>query len=304
MERYYDAVGFTILVAAKGLSFPAFEVGLNAFPVLMLAALRFDLAAMIIFVYLIFAGRQVKPRTHGDFIAISAGGLIIFTVSTGLWSIGQELTTSTLSGLMSSLVPIITAGFSWLLIPEDRLSPLGVIGLGVGFVGALLILLPGTQVILSPEILGKSLLFLGAAAAAVGAVIIRWAKPSMPAAGQTAWSFLIGAVFLHGSSFLFENPVADSTFTPSGIFAVLFLGIVVSAIGRGMFFWLLGRRSAIEISISSYLAPIIAATTGWWLFGDDVSLTMAVGFIVVLGGFSLMKRDAFMEEFSQLKSSI
>lgn len=304
MKRYYDAIAFIILITAKGLSFPAFEAGLTAFPVLLLAALRFDLAGLILFIYVFTRGQQWMPKTRGDYIAIISGGVLIFTFSTGLWSIGQELTTSTLSGLMASLVPIATAGFSWLLIPKDRLSPIGVVGLGIGFIGALFIMIPDSGIEFGPNTYGKILILLGVLGTSLGAVIIRWAQPSIPASTQTAWAVCIGAILLHLVSIGIENPIRDSTVTPVGIFAVLFLGIVSSALGRGMFFWLIGHRSAIEISITSYIAPVIAGFAGWLIFSEEVTPSMIFGFVVVLIGFSLMKREGLREELYRLKNTM
>ena len=304
MKRYYDVIAFTILVAAKGLSFPAFEAGLTAFPALFLGALRFDIAGIILLLYVFSRKAQMKPQTRGDYIALFSGGVIIFTISTALWSVGQDLTTSTLSGLMASLVPILTAGFSWMVIPRDRLSTLGIFGLGIGFLGALIIMIPGTPLEFGPSTTGKVLIFLGVSTSAFGAVIIRWAEPSLSAASQTAWAVSIGAVLLHLVSFGIESPLQNSTVTPLGIFAVLFLGIVATSIGRGMFFWLIGHRSAIEISISSYLAPVIAAVTGWLIFDEELTPLMLVGFLIVLGGFSIMKRQGLREEVRRWKSTV
>jgi drug/metabolite transporter (DMT)-like permease len=303
MKWYKDASAFTILVAAKGFSFPAFEAGLTAFPALFLAALRFDVACIILFMYIFSRGQQWRPKTQSDYIAIFSGGVLIFTFSTGVWSIGQDMTTSTLAGLMASLVPIATAGFSWLLIPKDRLSLIGVVGLGVGFMGALLIMVPASGIEFGPSTYGKVLIFLGVLGTSLGAVLIRWAKPSIPASTQTAWAVGIGAISLHLISIGIENPIQDSTVTPVGIFAVLFLGIVSSALGRGMFFWLIGHRSAIEISITSYLAPVIAALSGWLIFSEELTLSMILGFVVVLIGFTLMKRKGLHNYMFGLKST-
>lgn len=304
VKQYYDAIGFIILITSMGLSFPAFEVGLTAFPVLFLAAMRFDIAGVLILSYVFLTSTEWKPTTFGDYFTIGAGGLITFAIATAFWGIGQEMTTSTLSGLMASFVPILTAGFSWLLIPEDRLSPIGVFGLLVGFSGALLIMIPENSLTFGPGIVGKVMMLVGVTASALGGVLIRWAEPSLPAVSQTGWAIVIGAIMLHAASFLVENPLVDSTVTPAGIFAVFFLGVVTSAIGRGIFFWLLGRRSAIEISITSYVSPVISAIAGWMLFGDEISVSMVLGFLIVVVGFAMMKRNALEKEFYRLENAL
>ncbi|MEA5387960.1 DMT family transporter [Haloarculaceae archaeon H-GB2-1] len=177
MKRYYDVLALLGLILVRGLSFPAFEFGLDAFPVLMLTAFRLDIAAIVLFGYVLATNTDWRPTTRGDYIAIGSGGIVAFALANGLWSMGQEMTTATFAGLMAGLVPITTAGFSWVLLPRDRLSPLGVVGLGVGFGGAMILMLPEGGLHFSPTLVGKLLVFAGVTAAGLGGVLIRWATP-------------------------------------------------------------------------------------------------------------------------------
>jgi hypothetical protein len=83
-------------------------------------------------------------------------------------------------------------------------------------------------------------MFLGVTGSALGGVLICWLNPTMPASSQAAWS-LLGAIFLHSSSVVIENPLLESTFSTTSIGPVIFLGFVRSGVGRGVFVWLLGR---------------------------------------------------------------
>jgi drug/metabolite transporter (DMT)-like permease len=257
---------------------------------------------VVLFGYVFWTGRAWKPATSGDVIAILAGGLGIFFVGTVFWATGQQLTTATLSGLMSSLIPLATAGFSWIILPKDRLSPLGIVGLGVGFFGALLILLPSGALEFSSGLLGKGLIFVGVLIASLASVSIRWAKPSLPATTQTAWATLLGASMTHLLSPVMGESFADVHLTPESIAAILFLGVVSAALGRVLFYWLLAQRTAIEISLTSYVAPVITAAIGWAAFEDPISVSMVVGFLVVVLGFSLMERDAIRREFGRVRA--
>jgi drug/metabolite transporter (DMT)-like permease len=304
VSRYDVAVAFAVMTLLQGLSFPAFEVGLTSFPVLMLAALRYDVSVVVLFGYVVSTRTTWRPTTAGDWIAIVAGGIVTFTISTALWSVGQKMTTSAFSGLMASLVPVVTAGFAWLLLPEDRLSTVGVVGLFVALSGAVVMMLPDQSLAFESGVVGKALVFLGVVTTGLGGVLIRWSRPRLPASSLTAWSFLIGAVCLHVLSGVTGETVADVRLTVAGVFAVFFLGVVTSAIGRGVYFWLLARRSAIEISLTAYVSPLIAGLAGYLLFEDRITVPMVAGFGVVVVGFALIKRRELRAEYERLSVSM
>lgn len=299
MIRHSVSIAFGVFILLKGLAFPIFEFAIAAFPVLFLSAVRFYIASVILIGYIIWTDTAWKPQTSGDYIAIIGGGVIAFAFSTAFWSIGQMMTSSALSGLMASLVPILTAGFSWILIPKDRLTQRGIGGLAIAFIGAIVIMLPGMGLEINPKIIGKILLFLGVAGSAFGSVVIRWAQPSLPASSQTAWALVLSAIVLHLSSIGVGEQVNNSTQTIIGIFALLFLGLMVDALGKVILFWLLDRRSAIEINLTAYVTPVIAGLAGWVLFGDEISASMIGGFIIVLVGFGLMKSKALQTEYNR-----
>lgn len=48
-----------------------------------------------------------------------------------------------------------------------------------------------------------------------------------------------------------------------------------------------------------YPAPVVAATFGWLLFSEQVTYSMIGGFLIVIGGFSLMKRQEIRAELTR-----
>jgi drug/metabolite transporter (DMT)-like permease len=48
-----------------------------------------------------------------------------------------------------------------------------------------------------------------------------------------------------------------------------------------------------------YIAPVVAATAGWLLFGEPVTVPMVGGFLVVMAGFALMKRQEIRAELTR-----
>lgn len=286
-----------VYVVLKGAGFPAFEVALDAFPVIFLSAIRFDIASILLLGYVFFSKTDWKPEHRGDIIAIVGGGVIAFAFSTATWSLGQKMTSSALSGLMTSLLPVLTAGFAWLILPDDRLSKRELLGLLIAFFGGLIILLPDGAVGTDARLVGKVLMFFGVASSAFGSVLIRWARPTLPTVSQTAWALFVAAGLLHLSSLFLGEPVSESTQTFESLFAILFMSVLVDSGGKIILFWLLQRTSPIKINLTAYVIPMIAGIMGMYLFSETLSSMMVGGFAIVLVGFGLIELKTLRREF-------
>ena len=304
MSGLRDVTAFCALGWFWGTTFAAVEVGLVSFPPLLLLALRYYIAGAILLGYVAWTTDDWRPATTADFVAISGGGLFWIAIGNGVWFVGQELTTSVLSGLMTALIPIATTAFSWVLLPEDRLTPLSLVGLCASFGGALLIVSPsGTAVAaVSAELVGKGLLVAGVAGSALGSVLIRRAAAPISSTAQTAWAVLLGAVVIHGLHRVTGEP-GIATVTMDSVAALLYLSVPATVVAYRLFFSLLDRHSAIEITLVTYLVPIVATSTGWLLFAEPVTKNMLVGFPIVLVGFGLMKRRELRAEFARFRNS-
>lgn len=287
---YVRAVGaFAGLAGLWGLTVTVMQLGFASFPPLLLSAFRYYLGGILLLGYVVWRTDDWWPRTRGDVAAISGGGVFWIAIGNGVWFVGQELTTSVLSGLMMSLIPIATAAFSWVVIPEDRLTPVSLAGLFISFIGAVLLFWPITLSVIDDELVGKGLLLVGVLGAAIGGVLLRWAPARLSRPAQTTWSVLIGAVIVHWLS-LAVGEQWTPVVTPVGIAALVYLGVLGTVVAYLLFFSLFDRHSAIEVSLVTYLVPVVAATGGWVAFGEEITLPMVGGFVVIVTGFALMKR--------------
>jgi len=298
MSTYRDIRDLGLLGLLWGTIFPATEIGLSTFPPLLLMALRFDVASLVMIGYVVLRSEDWWPRSRGDGLAIVAGGVFWTVIGNGVWYIGQDLTTSVFSGLATSLVPVLTAGFAWVLLPTERLRPLSIAGLGLGFVGAVIMLVPSGAIGFTESVLGKTILFGGAAGIALSSVLIRYADTSLSSPVQTAWSAVLGAVLLHGLSPLLGETWSGELPVMAGV-AVGYLGVISTVVAYLLYFSLLQRRPSIEVTLVMYLAPVVAATAGWLLFGESVTVSMIGGFLIVLTGFALMKRREIRAELAR-----
>lgn len=300
MSSLRDLAAFCALAWLWGSTFAAVEIGLASFPPLLLLTLRYYIAGVLLLGYVVWTADDWRPTTTADLVAISGGGLFWIAVGNGVWFVGQELTTSVLSGLMASLIPILTAAISWLLLPEDRLTPLSLLGLCISFGGAVLVVQPPGTAVVTAELVGKGLLFAGVVGSALGSVLIRRAAASISSTAQTAWSVLLGAVIIHGLHLVADEPPLTSVSADS-VAALLYLSVPATVVAYVLFFSLLERHSAIEITLVTYLVPIVATGVGWLLFAEPITATMLAGFAIIVVGFALLKRRELRAEFEGLE---
>lgn len=301
MSRPRDAAMYIVLTLAWGTTFAAVEVGLDSFPPLVLMAARYYLAGTVLLGYVSTTGHDWRPSTTGDVVGIAGGGIFWIALGNGVWFVGQALTTSVVSGLLASLIPIATVVFSWQLLPDERLTPTSLLGLLVSFAGALLIVQPPGGFVVDAGLLGKAILLAGVAGSGLGSVLIRRASGTITSVARTGWAVLLGAVLVHGLALLVGQGWPD-TVTPLSTAAVLYLSFPATVVAYSFFFDLLSRYPAIDITLVTYLVPVVAAVAGKTLFGEPLTPNMVGGFVVVIVGFTLLKRRELRAELARVRS--
>lgn len=113
-----------------------------------------------------------------------------------------------------------------------------------------------------------------------------------------------GAILMHVvSAGLLGESLSAVTWSPAAIAALAYLSLGASAVGFLIYFDLLARLGPVEINLVSYVAPIVAAIVGAILLSERADITTAAGFVVILLGFVLLKRDALRRELSRLRST-
>ncbi len=299
MSRYRNLALFLALAAIWGSAFVAISAGLRHFPPVLFAALRYDIAGLVMLAYAIYAVDHWVPRGRAEWATVAVGAVLLIAAYHAFLFVGQQNTTAAAAAILVSLSPVLTTGFARVLMPSDALSFVGVVGVLVGLVGVAVISQPDPSNLFATNFVAKVLVFLAAASFALGAVLTRRIDASLPIETMEAWSMLGGALIMHAISVALGEPLQPSTWThPEAIGALAYLSLAASALGFLLYFDLLERLGAVEINMVSYVAPIFAAVVGWLYLGEVVDATTLVGFALIVVGFLLVKRRAIREEFA------
>jgi drug/metabolite transporter (DMT)-like permease len=303
VTRYRNVVLFCLLAAVWGSAFMAIKAGLADIPPVLFAAIRYDVAGVLMLGYAAYATDHPLPRGRDEWTVVVVGSALIIAGSHALLFVGEAdpAVTSAAAAVIVSLSPVLTTGFARALLPEERLTLLGTAGLVLGLVGVVVLSNPDPNNLLAGGAVAKLLIFGAAACFALGSVLTRRYDTEMPIETMEAWSMVGGALLMHLVSVGLGESFADAVWTTEAILAVAYLSVVASALGFLVYFDLLERLGPIEINLVSYVAPVFAALSGW-LFLDEVpTVYTVVGFVVIFSGFVLLKRSALREELPRLR---
>ena len=301
--RYRNTVLFVLLAAVWGSAFVAIKAGVGSpdapgyffdAPVLF-AAVRYDIAAVLMFGYVAWATDRWRPRGRTEWLAVAVGSAFIIAGYHALLFLGQRGTTSAAAAVIVSLSPVLTTAFARALLADERLSVFGLAGMGVGFLGVVVLSQPTPADIAASRF--EALVFAAALCFALGSVLTRRFDTDLPIETMEAWSMAGGALLMHALSLALGETVSGPPPTDA-LVALGYLAVVASAAGFLVYFDLLGRLGAIEINLVSYVVPVFAALVGVLLLGERVDAPTAIGFLLVFAGFVIIKRRAIRAEIA------
>ena len=299
MSTTRDAGLFLLLSLLWGTSFMTIKLGLSFLPPVLFAAMRYDVAGVLLLGYVATTPGEWRPQSRADWLTVFIGATLIIALYNALLFIGQQGVTSGVAAILIGMNPILATGFSRLLLPTERLGGIETLGLLLGFLGVGLVARPESTGWLVADLLAPGLVLLAAVCVALGSVLVQRVDSDLGTEGMVAWSTAIGALLLHAMSVgLPSESIADVTVTPAAVAAVIYLAVFASAVGYVVYFDLLDRLGAIEINLVSYTVPVFAALSGWLVLDESLDTAAVAGFAVIVAGFVLLKQATIRERIS------
>jgi drug/metabolite transporter (DMT)-like permease len=301
VTRYRNLLLFLALAAVWGSAFMAIKAGLAYFPPVLFAAVRYDVAGVLMLAYAAYAVDDPVPRGARQWAAVVVGAVLLIAGYHAFLFVGENdpAVTSAAAAVIVSLSPVLTTGFARLFLPSERLTLAGLAGLVLGLVGVVVLSNPDPGNLLAGGVAAKGLVFLAAASFALGAVLTQWLDAGLPIESMEAWSMLGGAALMHVVSLGLGEPQRLSLALPA-LASLAYLSLAASALGFLVYFDLLERLGSVEINLVSYVAPVFAALSVWAVLDERVGASTVAGFLLIFCGFLLLKRRAIRSEYDRL----
>jgi len=304
VSTYRNLGLFLVLSALWGSAFAAIKAGLSAFPPVLFAALRYDVAGVVMLGYAVLRADDWRPSGRDEWATVAVGAALLIAAYHAFLFVGEQGTTSAAAAVIVSLSPVLTTMFARVLLPDERLSTVGIVGIALGLVGVVAVSQPDPATLLTRETLPQLLVFAAALSFALGSVLTTYIDADLEIETMEAWSMLGGAGLMHLVSLGLGESAGTITWSPTALWSLTYLSVGASAVGFLIYFDLLARLGPVEINLVSYAAPLFAATTGFLFLEEVVDGWTAAGFCCIFVGFVLIKRRAIGREIPRFKAAV
>jgi drug/metabolite transporter (DMT)-like permease len=284
-------IAFATVYIVWGSTYFFIQMAVHGFPPMLMGALRFFTAGIIMLAWCYFKGDKIWVRKN--VITSGISGLLMLFIGTGVIIIVEKTLPSSIVAIMVSANPIwflVLDKPNWKINFSNKTTLAGII---LGFAGVLLLFGEALNKSFSGsvhtmQITGMILLLLSPIAWCSGSLFSKKQGSNGPARLNTAWQMVIaGLAFIIAS--LFSREYNGFHFAQVSVQAWLALGylIVFGSIGAfSAYVWLLSVKTATQVSTHSYVNPVIAVLLGLLFANEHISKPQFVGLFIIL--FSLL----------------
>ena len=276
-------LAFAIIYFVWGSTYLAVRVGVREVPPLILAAMRFSVAGLVLFGWMLARGERA-PSIR-EWRSASILGMVIFLFDYGLLFWAEQRVPSGIAAVMLATIPVFMALSEIIFLRTQRLT--------IRLALALLIGLGGVGVLMSRALnLGDAPIDKWGALALIFASI-SWSIASVLARKLPLPSSKVmssGAQMLAGGILLTVAAGAFGEFRnfhPGAVsrevwFALLYLIVAGSIIGFTAYVWLIHHESPTKVGTYAYVNPIVAVLVGYFLGGEALSARTILGSVFIL----------------------
>jgi drug/metabolite transporter (DMT)-like permease len=281
--RTKTLAAFAVIYFVWGSTFLAIRIGVQEVPPFLLAAMRFLIAGLALYGWMLLKGER-RP-TGRQWASIFLLAFLIFVCDYGLLFWAEQRVPSGVAAVMLATIPAFMALSEIVLLRTQKLT--------AGLAIALLIGMCGVAVLVSRTFdlggapvnrAGAVALIIGALSWSVASALTRKlplpaSKPMSSGAQMLAGGALLALAAAVRGEFRGFHPFSIST---TAWLALLYLVVAGSIVGFTAYLWLLHRESPTRVGTYAYVNPVVAVLLGYFAGGEALGPRTIVGSLCVL----------------------
>lgn len=287
-----------------GTTFLAIKIGLQAgWTPYFSAGFRFFLAGMLVVSYGLIT-RQFSLPNKKQIAPFFLTGLCMtgMTFGTLYWS--EQYIPSSFAALLSATGPL----FVTLLhakIEKSNITHTQLAGLGLGFLGIVFLTFPSLSVQFQLVwLIACAVVVIGESFYAFGTVYSKKVlKQGTSSLMLNGYQMLFGGLSLLVVSFFVEKPHLV-TVDGIGWLSLLYLVLIGSVVGHGLYYWLLQKTNPSFPATWLYVSPFLSLVLDIVVQGEKIHLLSMFGGIIILTGVYVMNQHIVKTAFLKGGKSI
>jgi drug/metabolite transporter (DMT)-like permease len=281
-------VVWLILSLIWGSTWSFIKVGLRDLPPITFAAIRFLIAAVILWLIILVMRRSAIPRTRRDWMIMAWTGLIAFTVNYGLVFWGEQYITSGLAAVLQATIPAFGLVIAHFYLPAEPMTMRKLAGVVIGIAGVSMIFYDQLKIEGAAALWGSAALVVSSFCVAYSNVLVkahcRHLDPAALAGGQMVCG--LAPLLVFGA--IWEGNPLLLRWTEAAIISILYLALVGSALAFLLYYWLVRKIEVTKTMLIALVTPVIALLIGMVRLREEVSWLVGTGSVAILSGISLI----------------
>jgi len=280
-------IALWVVYIVWGSTYLGIERASETMPPTFAAGVRFTLAGGLMLGFIAWRKGRDRLRLSRAELASSAVVGLLLPGANSLLFITERQVPIGLASLIIASIPL------WVLLlriaARDRLDLISTGGLVIGFAGIAVLVRPGG----GTGSLGYLLLtVLAAFLWALGSFFSPRLRVPRDAFVATGFEMLIGGVVLLAIGLVTAKPpeLDPTIYSARSVFGLWYLIVFGSILGYTAYAWLLANAPIGQVSTYAYVNPVIAIALGAVVLGEDVTLRIAAGAVLVLAAVALVVR--------------
>ncbi len=276
-------LAFAIIYLVWGSTFLAIRIGVREVPPFLLAAIRFLVAGLVLYGWMITQGE--RSPSGRQWMSAFLLAVLIFVLDYGLLFWAEQRVPSGIAAVMMATIPVFMALSEIAFLGTQRLTGRLAFALLVGIGGVAVLMSHSLNLGGAPiDRAGAIALIIAAMSWSVASALTR-KLPLPPSKVMSS-----GAQMLAGGVLLALTAAALGEFRnfhPAAVsraawLALLYLIVAGSIVAFTAYVWLIHHESPTKVGTYAYVNPVIAVLIGYFLGGESLGLRTVLGTLFVL----------------------
>src|SRR5262245_3216774 len=276
-------LAFATIYLVWGSTYLAIRIGVREVPPFLFAAIRFLIAGIVLYGWMIAQGERSPNR--GQWSSAFLLGVLIFVLDYGLLFWAEQRVPSGIAAVMMATIPVFMALSEIFLLGTQKVT--------LRLAAALLIGLAGVAVLMSRslnvggvpiDIKGAVALLVASMSWSVGSALTRKLALPPSKAMSSGTQMLAGGLLLAvtaGALGEFHN-FRPWTVSRGAWLSLVYLIVAGSIVAFTVYVWLIHHESPTKVGTYAYVNPVVAVLLGYLFGGEPLNVRTILGTLFVL----------------------